>query len=178
MKIFLGGTCNGSKWRDTFIKMLDSDINYFNPIVDEWNESAQQNEELQKTLYCDYNLYVITKEMSGVFTIAEVIDDSNKRSYSTVLCIIESDFIDEDGKEDPRFKSLKAVKRLAMYNGVSCFDNLEDTAKYFNTEAKQQLEEPTITPFTYSVDPAKISEHTANTIKIMNNLGLLQIDGN
>ena len=65
-----------------------------------------------------------------------------------------------------------------MYNGVSCFDNLEDTAKYFNTEAKQQLEEPTITPFTYSVDPAKISEHTANTIKIMNNLGLLQIDGN
>ena len=68
LKIFLGGTCNGSKWRDTFIKMLDSDINYFNPIVDEWNESAQQNEELQKTLYCDYNLYVITKEMSGVFT--------------------------------------------------------------------------------------------------------------
>ena len=28
MKVFLGGTCNGSKWRDEIIKLLE--IDYFN----------------------------------------------------------------------------------------------------------------------------------------------------
>jgi len=31
-KIFLGGTCNNSTWREQLIPMLQ--INYFNPVVD------------------------------------------------------------------------------------------------------------------------------------------------
>ncbi len=30
-KVFLGGTCNGSLWRDALIKKLN--IDYFNPVV-------------------------------------------------------------------------------------------------------------------------------------------------
>jgi len=32
-KVFLGGTCNESTWRDELIPMLE--IDYFNPVVDE-----------------------------------------------------------------------------------------------------------------------------------------------
>lgn len=36
MKVFLGGTCNNSIWRDVLIPLLtDNGINYFNPVVDE-----------------------------------------------------------------------------------------------------------------------------------------------
>lgn len=33
-KIFLGGTCNESTWRDRVIKKLK--IDYFNPVVEDW----------------------------------------------------------------------------------------------------------------------------------------------
>jgi len=35
-RVFLGGTCNNSKWRDVLIPRLK--IDYFNPVVDDWNE--------------------------------------------------------------------------------------------------------------------------------------------
>lgn len=36
MKVFLGGTCNDTTWRDELIKKLK--INYFNPVVDDWTK--------------------------------------------------------------------------------------------------------------------------------------------
>ncbi len=33
-KVFLGGTCNESTWRDRVIK--DLKIDYFNPVVEDW----------------------------------------------------------------------------------------------------------------------------------------------
>jgi hypothetical protein len=35
-KVFLGGTCNESLWRDKLIKLLK--IEYFNPVVPDWTE--------------------------------------------------------------------------------------------------------------------------------------------
>ena len=41
MKVFLGGTCNNSIWRDVLIPLLtDNGINYFNPVVDDWTEDC------------------------------------------------------------------------------------------------------------------------------------------
>lgn len=37
-RVFLGGTCNGSMWRDKLIKDLKCD--FFNPVVDDWTEEA------------------------------------------------------------------------------------------------------------------------------------------
>lgn len=34
MKVFLGGTCNESTWREKLIPMLK--IDYFNPVVKDW----------------------------------------------------------------------------------------------------------------------------------------------
>lgn len=36
MKVFLGGTCSGYKWRNKLIPMLKCD--YYNPIVKNWSE--------------------------------------------------------------------------------------------------------------------------------------------
>ena len=73
-KVFLGGTCNQSTWRKHLIPLLE--IDYFNPVVEVWNDGAYQK-ELDERANCDYCLYVITTKMKGVYSIAEVIDDSN-----------------------------------------------------------------------------------------------------
>lgn len=87
-KVFLGGTCNDSTWRDDLIPKLK--IDYFNPIVDDWNKEAQQ-EEIKERKNSDYVLYVITPKMSGVYSIAEVVDDSNKRPEKTLFCVLNID---------------------------------------------------------------------------------------
>ena len=91
MKVFLGGTCNESIWRQNLIKMLK--IDYFNPVVDDWNEEAYQRELFERN-NCDFVLYVITPKMMGVYPIAEAVDDSNKRPEKTIYCVLRKD----DGK--------------------------------------------------------------------------------
>jgi hypothetical protein len=54
MKIFLGGTCNGSKWREELITKLEEiGIDYFNPVVSVWNEEAQKR-EIEERQNCDF----------------------------------------------------------------------------------------------------------------------------
>lgn len=129
-KVFLGGTCNGSNWRDIFMPMLlKRGIEYFNPVVKDWTEECQAEEEREKKI-CYFHLYVITPKMTGTFAIAEVVDDSNKHPLSTVLVILEDDeFPIQDGKfTKEQRKSLKAVKKMVKANGASVFDTLEQVA--------------------------------------------------
>ena len=82
--IFLGGTCNNSTWREKLIPLLD--IDYFNPVVDDWTPDCMA-EEIKQREKCDFVLYVITPEMTGVYSIAEVTDDSNKRPEKTIKVV-------------------------------------------------------------------------------------------
>jgi hypothetical protein len=50
MKVFLGGMCNDSLWRERLIPTLE--IDYFNPVVEDWNEEAQER-ELKEREECD-----------------------------------------------------------------------------------------------------------------------------
>lgn len=127
MKVFLGGTCNGSKWRETLIPLLN--CNYYNPVVPDWTPECMEEELLQRRV-CDYNLYVLTPYMTGVFSVAEVIDDSNKRPYKTILCVLE-----EDGRaiwSEHQFKSMSQVCRMASENGVIVFNTLGAVARFLN----------------------------------------------
>lgn len=109
-KVFLGGTCAGVDWRSDLIPKLK--IDYFNPVVDDWNAQAQIN-ELRERESADYVLYVITPGIKGVYSIAEVVDDSNKRPGKTVFCIAVN-----YGRFEPKMaKSLDAVGRLVERNG-------------------------------------------------------------
>jgi hypothetical protein len=127
MKAFLGGTCNESEWRDRLIPLLT--IDYFNPVVDDWNEEAMRR-EIQEREECDFCLYVITPKMSGFYSIAEVVDDSNKRPEKTVLGVMSVD----DGLTFSREqrKSLHAVEALIRRNGCPVFFSLSTIADYLN----------------------------------------------
>ena len=124
MRVFLGGTCNGSAWRDDLIPQLQ--IDYFNPVVEDWTPECQAEEKRQRE-ECDYVLYTISKEMTGVYSIAEAIDDSNKRPAKTVLCLLL------DGFDESQAKSLKAVGQMANENGAHVVLSLSAAAHYLNT---------------------------------------------
>lgn len=111
-KVFLGGTCNGSKWRDELIPHLE--IDYFNPVVDNWTPECQER-EIQEREECDYCLYVITPKMEGFYSIAEVVDDSNKRPNKTVFAPLISD----GGLHfnEKQWKSIEAIAKIVERNG-------------------------------------------------------------
>ncbi len=102
-KVFLGGTCNNTTWRDQIIPLLS--IPYFNPVVEDWTEECQAIEIDEKENKCDIHLYVITKDMQGVFSIAEAVHSAHTNA-KTVFQIIP------EGFEDHELKSLQATAEL------------------------------------------------------------------
>ena len=136
-KVFLGGTCNESTWRDRLIEILE--IDYFNPVVDDWTEECYQ-EELRQREICDYCLYVITPRMRGVYSIAEVVDDSNKRPEKTIFCIVTADFSDTGDIimfDEQQLKSLDKVGVMVQNNGGKYFRTLREVAKFLNNTNKE-----------------------------------------
>lgn len=132
IKVFLGGTCNESPWRDELIPMLEKNgIDYFNPVVDDWTEECQK-EEIRQREICDFVLYTITPKMTGVYSIAEVVDDSNKRPEKTLFCLLDKDIHNgyqiEFNKSS--LKSLLSVEKMVMNNGGRVFHSLEGVSNY------------------------------------------------
>ncbi len=129
MKVFLGGTCNNSTWRDELIKLLT--IDYFNPVVDDWTDECYK-EELRQREICDYVLYVLTPKMTGVYSVAEVVDDSNKRPNKTIFCVINSD--GDKTFDKGQLMSLFAVSKLVLHNGAMVFSDINSVATYLNKQ--------------------------------------------
>ena len=65
MKVFLGGTCAGWKWRDELQPLLKCD--YYNPIVKNWSEEDRLREVHERET-SDYVLYGITNGIKGVYS--------------------------------------------------------------------------------------------------------------
>jgi len=126
-KVYLGGTCNGSTWRDKLIDMLE--IDYFNPVTEDWTEEDRKKEKQARQTY-DFCLYTITPKMKGVYSIAELIDDTNKRPFKTILVLLEKD--DEYMFSVDQRKSLEAVDKMVRENWSKVFYDLEDAAQYMN----------------------------------------------
>lgn len=127
MKVFLGGTCNNSKWRDIISPKLKMD--FFNPVVENWTEEDYQN-ELREREQCDFCLYVITPKMKGTYSIAEVVDDSNKRPEKTIFCFVTKDAGEEFDKE--QLKSLDKVGVMVQNNGGKYFNSLVRVVEFLN----------------------------------------------
>jgi hypothetical protein len=128
-KVFLGGTCNGSSWRDKFIK--DLKIKYFQPQGDHWT-SAMMEEEIKQRVECDFCLYVITPKMTGVYSIAEAVDDSNKRPRKTIFCYLLKD---EDKKfSAAQIKSLEQTGKMIKKNGAQFLKSLKEVSDYINNQ--------------------------------------------
>jgi len=128
MKVFLGGTVNKSTWRNVLIPKLE--INYYNPVVEEWTEEIQKI-EIQERENCDFCLYVITPRMTGYYSIAEVIDDSFKRPDRTLYCYLIQD--DEFKFNETQLEDLEKVKKIVIQNGGHFLKSLDDIAQFLNS---------------------------------------------
>jgi len=128
MKVFLGGTCNESDWRNQIIPMLK--FEYFNPVVDDWTENCMKQEILERET-CDFCLYTITPKMIGTYSIAEVVDDSNKRPQKTIFILLRDDMTYHFNKS--QWKSLNSVAKMVKQNGAKVFDSLKEAANYMNS---------------------------------------------
>lgn len=112
MRVFLGGTCNDSTWREELIPLLEErDVEYFNPVVDDWTEECQKIEDDVKANPLTVNLFVITSQMTGVYSIAEMVDSVHVKSYATIVLVLS------DGFDDGQLKSLKAVTNIIEKRG-------------------------------------------------------------
>jgi hypothetical protein len=128
-KVFLGGTCNGSLWRDGFQKGLN--IKYFNPVVKEWTEEAKIEEDKEKDR-CKLAVYVITPKMKGFYSIAEVMDDCHNKKKKTYFCYLPED---EGLVFDPvQLKSLRAVGQLVEKAGGKWAKDLDELLNLLNSE--------------------------------------------
>lgn len=128
MRVFLGGTVNGSTWRDYVIGKIS--IDYFNPVVPDWNEAALER-ELYERRHCHYCLYVITPKLEGFYGLAEVTDDSFKRPDRTIYCFLKEDGGDEFTMEQCR--SLEALGRRVEKNGAIWLKSLDEVVAFLNS---------------------------------------------
>jgi hypothetical protein len=126
-KVFLGGTCNGSKWRETVMQKLK--IAYYNPCGEHWTEEMMA-EEIRQRQICDYCLYVLTPKLTGFYSIAEVADDSNKQPGKTIFSFITED----EGLSFSSFqlRSLEQVAKLVVRNGARYFKTLDEVIDFLN----------------------------------------------
>jgi len=95
------------------------------------NRTAEMmEEEMKQRAESDFCLYVLTPKMEGFFSVAEVVDDSNKRPAKTVFCFINKD----EGKtfSDVQVRSLEQVKKMVKRNGATCFDTLNEVIDFLN----------------------------------------------
>ena len=130
-RVFLGGTCNGSKWREIIIPYLK--IEYFNPVVEDWTPECQAEEVRQREI-CDYCLYVITPKMQGVYSIAEVVDDSNKKPEKTLFCVLGfyGQPVSDGEFSQEQSKSLYEVVKMVQRNGSYAFPDLTAVVNFLN----------------------------------------------
>lgn len=68
--------------------------------------------------------------MTGVYSIAEVVDDSNKRPNRTIFCVLEQD--NYMSFNNGQLRSLDRVGRMVEVNGGKYFKTLKDVVDYLN----------------------------------------------
>ncbi len=133
MKVFLGGTVADSNWREEIIPLLE--IDYFNPVVEEWDEQAYQT-ELYEREHCDYNLYVLTPKMIGYYSIAEVMDDAYKKGNRTIYCFLLQD--GEDEFHEGQIISLEKIGRAITRYGSVWARSIKEVAGFLNYAATSE----------------------------------------
>ena len=126
LKVFLGGTTCDAPWRVELTKVLD--IPVFNPVVRAWTEECRAHERTMKE-ECNIHFYCITSEMTGVFSIAEVIDSVHEPMKRTILQVIP------DGFDEGQLRSLKGVVDMVNdHGGIAYIDSdLYRSARVLNT---------------------------------------------
>jgi hypothetical protein len=135
--VFLGGTIN-SFWRNDLIPNLK--CAFFNPVVPNWTPEHAVEENLKKSIAA-INLFVITPEQLGMYSIAEMTYLAVKQKQTpqtTLIAFIEHGAVQYT--EDQR-KSNQAIKELLADCSDTVFvDTLEEVASYLNSHLPNEME--------------------------------------
>lgn len=126
--VFLGGTTGGDDWRSD-LTALDFQMDYFNPVVEVWSDSAKKLEDLAKKEAC-MHLYVITPCMVGNYSIAELTEQAVLNPACTVVCFLKE--IGDKVWTEHQDKSNAAIIELIKSHGAVVYDKLEDVAEHCN----------------------------------------------
>ena len=133
-KVFLGGTCNGSNWRDKVIKNLQ--LPYYNPVVEgEWTQKDYRR-EIKERNTCQYCVYVITPKLTGFYSIAELIDDCHDKSKTTIFCYLKKEGNDSFTKH--QVKSLTAIGRMVKKRGGIWVKSLTELTNLIHQRHKNE----------------------------------------
>jgi len=127
--VFLGGTCNGSLWRDYIIGKLNENVDAYNPVVADWTPACME-EELRRREDSNICLYFITPLMTGVYSIAEAVEDSIKRPDKTVFAFMDMD--QDVSFTSHQLKSLVQTGKLIRDNGALFLNGIDDVIEYLN----------------------------------------------
>ena len=135
-KWFLGGTCGKTSWRDELIPILKKrNIDFFNPLIKGrgWIKSDEDNEYIEKNEKCNVHCYVITPEINGVFSIAEIVNScwevkTNTNVVKFVYFILLGNF------DRKMLRSLEATMRLRnnIAGSKVCILKLNKIQELFN----------------------------------------------
>ena len=124
IRIFLGGTCAETTWRNELIPELEKvGIEYFNPVVDDWTPECQAIEEYEKNDRCNVHLYVITPDMQGVYSVAEIINSCwQAQLYGPHVNKVAFYVLGDWSKQ--QHKSFEATMRLCYDIAPNRFDGM------------------------------------------------------
>ena len=124
IRIFLGGTCAETTWRNELIPELEKvGIEYFNPVVDDWTPECQAIEEYDNNDRCNVHLYVITPEMQGVYSVAEIINSCwQAQLYGPHVNKVAFYVLGDWSKQ--QHKSFEATMRLCYDIAPNRFDGM------------------------------------------------------
>ena len=125
-KVFLGGTCAESTWREELIPLLN--IDYFNPVVEDWDEQAMVEEERQKWGECNVHLYVFTPEQYGFYSFVELMDSLYHRD---TIFAFYGDF------NEAKTRSFNAIgQKVKEWKGIWIGDNDDGSISSMNVLAE------------------------------------------
>ena len=137
--IGLFGTCGNSQWRTRFIEHYkENSIEYFNPVVPDWN-SSYADIEAEHLVEDEIILFPVTDETFGTGSLAEVgfsitqaLKSNNERFVVIYVAPKVSDKLREENaelaKESDRARSLCLAhlrKQKHNYPNVFIVDSLE-----------------------------------------------------
>lgn len=106
---------------------------YYNPIVKNWGEEDRLR-EVKERKESDYAVYGITNGIKGVYSIAEVVDDSHKRPEKVIFINLYEEKGSKECKQMGR--SIKAVENLLKENGIRVYSGnnaLKEAADFINS---------------------------------------------
>ena len=117
-RFFLGGTTAGTNWREKVIPEIEKmGCTYFNPIVPDWTPECIEMENEEKENKCNAFLYILTPEMKGIYSVAEIIDSTWKCVNSGNGFVYFGILGDKEKWGDEMWRSLMAVLEMVKSIG-------------------------------------------------------------